>query len=136
MQVIDTSVIYKWYVDEELSKKATEILVNFKEGKTEISMPELVFYEIANSLRFNPKNTEDDVVEVIDNLNSLNLNVVVITTGLLKDALKISYKYGITVYDGVFIALAKDLNFDFITADKKLYNKVLSLHFVKFLGNL
>lgn len=68
MWVIDTSVIYKWYVEEENSDKAMSILNDFIEGNTRITIPDLVFYELSNALRFNPKNTEKDVLDVINKI--------------------------------------------------------------------
>jgi predicted nucleic acid-binding protein len=49
-------------------------------------------------------------------------------------AIKLSYDYKIAVYDAVFIALAKLINGIFVTADKKLYEKVKELKFVKFIS--
>jgi predicted nucleic acid-binding protein len=136
MQVIDTSVVYKWYVEEEDTHKALTIFNAFSSGKLELSLPDIVFYELANSLRYNPQNTEEDVAEVIDNLSELNLEIVVITPGLIKNAIKLAYKYNITVYDAVFVALAQDLGFEFITADKKLFEKIKELPFVKSLRDI
>ncbi|MEW6557539.1 MAG: type II toxin-antitoxin system VapC family toxin [Elusimicrobiota bacterium] len=133
MQVLDTSVIYKWYVEENGSRQALKILSNFIDGKTEISVPDLVLYELANALKSNPQNIEKDIEDVIDNFINLNLNIVVATSGLLKNAVKVSYKYDVTIYDAIYIALAEDLNFEFITADKKLFDKIKSLPFVKLL---
>jgi predicted nucleic acid-binding protein len=42
-------------------------------------------------------------------------------------------KYDITVYDAVFIPLAKLIGAIFVTADKKLYEKIKELKFVKFI---
>lgn len=133
MQVLDTSVIYKWYVEENGSEQALKILSDFIVGKIEISVPDLVLYELANALKFNPQITEKDIEDVIDNFINLNLNIVVATSGLLKNAVKISYKYDVTIYDAIYIALAGDLNFEFITADKKLFDKIKFLSFVKLL---
>ena len=42
------------------------------------------------------------------------------TTHLLDSAIDLGFTYGITVYDAVYIALAEELNYTFLTADKKL----------------
>lgn len=136
MKVLDTSVIYKWYVNEEHTPKALVLFNELKSGKIHLSIPDLVFYELANSLRYNPRNTEKDVEEVIENLSELNLNIVIVTTGLIKNAIKLAYKYDITVYDATFVALAQDLDFEFVTADGRLYKHIKDLPFVRSLQEI
>ena len=133
MEVLDTSVVYKWYIEEKGTKEALSIFRSFKNGETKISIPDLVFYELTNVLRFNSRNTAGDIIEIIDNLSNLNLDIVVPTRALLKDAVRLAYKYDITIYDAVFVALAQDLGYRFITADKKLYRKIKGLRFVNLL---
>ena len=52
---------------------------------------------------------------------------------MLKDAADLAKQYDITVYDAVFVSLAKLIDAIFITADKKLYEKIKKLKFVKFI---
>ena len=54
----------------------------------------------------------------------------------MKTAIDMAYDYDLTIYDSYFIALAKDLNFMFVTADEKLYKKIKNLRFVKLLKDL
>jgi predicted nucleic acid-binding protein len=136
MKVLDTSVIYKWYVDEEDTPKALTLFNEFKTGRINLSIPDLVFYELANSLRYNPRNTEKDVEEVMENLSDLSLDIVIVTTGLIKNAIRLAYKYDITIYDATFAALAQDLEFEFVTADERLYKQIKKLPFVKLLREI
>jgi len=136
MQVLDASVIYKWYADEDNSDKANKILEDYKSGKIEVSIPDLLILELSNALKFNPKITSSEINEIIDNIYALELNIIIPTIELIKSAVKLSYDYEITIYDAIYLALAKDLEFEFITADKKLYNKIEDVKFVKLLGNL
>ena len=136
MKVLDTSVIYKWYVDEEDTPKALTLFDEFKTGRINLSIPDLVFYELANSLRYNPRNTEKDVEEVMENLSDLSLDIVIVTTGLIKNAIRLAYKYDITIYDATFAALAQDLEFEFVTADERLYKQIKKLPFVKLLREI
>jgi len=55
------------------------------------------------------------------------------TTHLLTNAVTMGFTYGITVYDAVYVALAEELSYDFLTADKKLFNNTKNLDFVRFL---
>ncbi|MBI3353558.1 MAG: type II toxin-antitoxin system VapC family toxin [Nitrospirae bacterium] len=82
MRVLDTSVIYKWYVEEEDTANALLLRDDFVKRGVETVIPDLLFHELANALRYNPK-----------------------------------------LERPLYLALAKNLEFEFITADKKLYEK-------------
>jgi len=82
MQVLDASVIYKWYADEDNSDKANKILEDYKSGKIEISIPDLLILELSNALKFNPKITSSEINEIIDNIYALELNIIIPTTEL------------------------------------------------------
>jgi predicted nucleic acid-binding protein len=55
------------------------------------------------------------------------------TTHLLTNAVNLGFTYGITGYDAFYVALADELNYNFLKADKKLFNNTKSLDFAKFL---
>ncbi|MEW5768600.1 MAG: type II toxin-antitoxin system VapC family toxin [bacterium] len=78
----------------------------------------------------------EEVEEVIENLSELGLEVVMTAPMLTKKALRFAYDRHITVYDALYLALAQDLEFEFITADGKLYEKVNNFWFVKYLKNI
>lgn len=48
----------------------------------------------------------------------------------------LSKKYDITVYDAVFVSLAKLVDAIYVTADEKLYDKIKELNFVKFITDM
>lgn len=64
----------------------------------------------------------------------MELNIVLPTAEILKDAADLANKYGITVYDAAFVSLAKSIGAVTITADEKLYEKVKELKFVQFIS--
>jgi len=133
--VLDTSVILKWFLEENYSDIAVKIRKEFYEEIHEIVEPDLLLYEFVNVLRYNPIYTKEDVEMAIDSLIETNFNIVLPTVKMLKDALHLAKKYDITIYDAVFISLAKLINAIFITADEKLYKKVKELKFVKFIAD-
>ena len=47
--VLDTSVIMKWYKEEEDSDKALEIRDKCIRGEIQLSAPDLVLYEMVNA---------------------------------------------------------------------------------------
>ena len=66
----------------------------------------------------------------------MGMSIVVPTKRVVESAISIALQHDITVYDAYFIALAKELNFRYVTADEKLYRKIKGLDFVELLGNL
>lgn len=51
--VPDSSVVIKWFSDEDATDKALAIREGYINGKIEIVVPDLLLYEIANALRYN-----------------------------------------------------------------------------------
>ena len=136
MRVLDTSVVYKWYVEEEDTAKAIFLRDDFANRGIDTVIPDLLFHELANVLRYNPRMERKEVEDIIENLSELGLEVVMTAPTLTKEALKIAYDYQITVYDALYVALAQNLKFEFITADRKLYEKTRRLQFVKYLRDI
>ena len=54
----------------------------------------------------------------------------------INSAVTLAFGYNITVYDAFYIALAKETELTFITADRRLYERVRDLDFVKFIGEV
>jgi len=54
MSILDASVVLKWFVNEADSGQALKLREDFYAGKREIVVPDLLFFEIANALRYNP----------------------------------------------------------------------------------
>ena len=54
----------------------------------------------------------------------MDINILIPLSSTIDRAVKISFFKDITFYDAFYIALAMDLDSAFITADKKLYNKI------------
>ena len=79
--------------------------------------------KIANALRFNKNLGKSDIDNAVKSLIEIGIKIVVPTKSVMKTAINIAYDNELTVYDAYFIALAKELGFIFVTADKKLYKK-------------
>jgi len=61
------------------------------------------------------------ISDIILNLVKEEVIVVEPTTKYLKTGFEIAVRHGITMYDSVFIAQAKDLDADLLTCDLKQY---------------
>ena len=134
MYVLDASVIAKWFLPEEDSSLAAEFKKGFAQGAYEIACPDLLLYEFTNLLRYNPAITDKESEEMLRNLFDLQIYLVVPQLNHLIEAERLAREHDISVYDAIYLAVAKELGFTLVTADKKLYERVNRLNFVRLLG--
>ena len=134
--VLDSSVVIKWFSDEDGTDIALAVREGFINGKIEIVVPDLLLYEITNALRHNKSLEVKDVKEAADSIIKLGIDIVVPTKDVLDLAISFAFEHNITVYDAYFLSLASLLKFVCVTADEKLYNKVKKLGFIVLLKDV
>ena len=134
--VLDSSIIIKWFCDEEGTEKALKIRKRYKEKEVVIVVPDLILYEISNALRYNKEVSREEVMECVQSIFSLGINIIVPTKEVLENAISLAFKYNISLYDAYFVALADILQFTFVTADKKLFNKLDRSQRIKLLDDM
>lgn len=124
--VLDASVILKWFRTEGEEKiiAARNFEKKHLEGKEQIAVPELLFYEVANVLLTKPKIKTAEVEKALEILSNLDLKRYTNTPALQKIALTICQTTKISFYDASYVALAEFLQTRLVTADQKLYQKV------------
>lgn len=123
MSVLDASVILKWVVQEKDNDQALRLREEFYAGDREIIVPDLLLFEVANALRYNPSFTEKDIKEAIKTLFDIGIKIVTPTYSLLAKTVELAKSLDVTCYDATYLALAEELGFEFITADEKFYRK-------------
>lgn len=131
--VIDASVVLKWFLDEEDSDTALKIRKKHLEGKLELCAPTLLVIEISNALCTKPDVKEETVLSALKAFYYTKVKLCPITKKLIKESIRLSIERKITVYDSLYVSLAKVKGCNFLTADKRLYEKVIDLEFVKLL---
>ena len=120
--VIDASVLIKFYVPEILSDKAEELLNRVAQGDVMLLAPDLIYPEVGNILWKKQRMkelTRPEVEEITDAIVSLPLNIEA-SKLLLPLAIDIGIAYRITVYDALYISMARVYETKMITADRKL----------------
>ncbi len=125
--VVDSSVVFKWYRqpgDEDYVSQAVSILERHLHGEIEIHVPDLLFYELGNILRFKESLVSKDGLTILKKTFGLDLQIYPIDLPLAADAYQVSREYKITFYDASFVALSRLLDVSFITADRKLFEKI------------
>ncbi|MEM1538194.1 MAG: type II toxin-antitoxin system VapC family toxin [Candidatus Nezhaarchaeales archaeon] len=116
MRVIDSSTLIKYFTREEGWEKAREVVL---EGVVTL---DLAIKEVANALW--KKVVKGDLsyeaaVEILKDLVEERPLPIADQNRYLIDAFKASTKYGITIYDALFIVLSKERNQELATSDVK-----------------
>ena len=118
MRVIDSSSLVKFFSKEEGWEKVAQII---KEGVITL---DLSIKEVANALwkKIVIGEMNDDLaIKILYDLLKSEAIIIVNQDEYLIEALKIANRNKITIYDSLFIALAKSKNLDLVTSDKKQY---------------
>lgn len=131
--VVDASVILKWFIEESDSNKATAIKNNHIAGLYSITIPDIAIYEVGNALRYKSEFSIREVARCLEDLYALSLDIISPYPDIGYLVTEISRQNDITFYDAFYIALAKELGLEFITADRQLYEKTRGFRFLHLL---
>jgi predicted nucleic acid-binding protein len=117
--VVDASVAVKWFVPEELSRDARQVLA----AEYELLAPDLLWAELGNVLWKKHRRREIEERTAIRLLRDfarvpLRLHPAERWTGA---ALELALRHGVTVYDGLYLALAAGHGCRLVTADRRLH---------------
>ena len=125
-RVLDTSVVVKWFLEEEGSDRADVFLQELAQGVAHAVVPASLLSELANVFWVHRREglTEADAQGFWGELVQLPLEVIDVTHQLLLDALAFSFRLQVSPYDATFVVLARRLECDLITADGVLWRKV------------
>jgi predicted nucleic acid-binding protein len=134
MIILDASVVLKWILgDEKDGAKAT----SYKEGHVSVeetvAVPSLFFYEIANVLATKTHLSTKDAADAFSLIWNFDLEVFSLGLDEFLEGISLSRKYGITLYDAAYVQLARKLGCPFVTADRRLSEKVKGLRGVRML---
>lgn len=137
--IIDASVVLKWYLaDEDASGQALTLLERYVSGRLDLMAPFLLEYEVANGLNIARKKgrvEKAEVIKALDGFVNLDMELRPISHTSANILLYCNL-YNITAYDASYVALAEDENIPLVTADRKLYNAVKKIAWVKWLGDV
>ena len=122
--VIDTSVVAKWFVEEDERDKSILVRNQLLSGKISLVAPRLLIYEMGNVFTLNTNLNSKEISDALRSLVDIGLEIYVMGFDELEMATKISRKFNITFYDAVFASLAKILDTKLVTADKSLTRKL------------
>ena len=122
--IIDASVLIKFFVPEVLSSKAEQLLARVGDGSARLFAPDLIYAEAGNTLwkKYRLKElTQSEIGKITDLMISIPLKVEA-SKALFPLAIDIAIAYGVTVYDALYLSMAKVYETQMVTADKKLFD--------------
>ena len=122
--IIDAGVLIKFFVPEVLSDKAEQLLARVGEGSVTLFAPDLIYAETGNTLwkkRRLKELTQSEVGKIADMIISIPLKVEP-SKALFPLAIDIAIAYEVTVYDALYLSMAKIYETQMITADRKLFD--------------
>ncbi len=123
--VLDSSILAKWFLQEEDSEKAVEIRDLFVRQRIRLSTISLARYELGNVLWKHPSKTEDNVREDFEALSEMALPTQDLEDSqLLTRVFQTARDLRITFYDASYVAWSAVSKATFVTADEPLYRKV------------
>lgn len=136
--VVDTSVLIKWFKtrDEDLLKEARSLLREAETRPLEVHVPALLLYEVGNVLLLKTQLGAAALSNAMEHLESLPFVVAPPATPLLKRAARLGRELSLTFYDASFLALAVELDCPYITADRRLFERIRSLPRVRHLSRI
>ncbi len=102
-------------------------------GHEIIAAPELLFYEIGNVLATKTRLSKAAISDAFSILWDFSLERFDLGLEEFQDSLALSRKFKITLYDAVYIELSRRHKCTFVTADKKLYEKVKTIKTIELL---
>lgn len=120
--VLDASVAVKWFnkKNEDHVENAIKIQDQKISGLLEIIVPDLFFLEVLNAFQTNSGFNPEDISIIQQSLHKLNLKIVYPDNAILEDTVKIASASDLTIYDSLYIAVAKVYEAPLFTEDKKI----------------
>lgn len=138
--IVDASVAVKWQLtDEELADEAGLLLTRFSLGVTGLAAPFQIRYEVpsaitAATLGQRPRLTPEQGLRAIERFLAIDLHLYG-NPDLIPAAYGLVHQHGIAFYDALYLALAQQLDVPFLTADRRLYQRIQQLPKVIWLGD-
>jgi predicted nucleic acid-binding protein len=125
LYLLDSSVIAKWFVQEEDSDKAIEIRDLFIQKKHRVTTVSLLRYELGNVLWKHPAKTVESAREDFESLSQMAIPTLDIDDPkILTRVFETARSLEITFYDASYLTVAEESKAILVTADKKLHGRL------------
>jgi predicted nucleic acid-binding protein len=129
--VIDANICIKQFIADPLTAKVNQLFDGLEHSSVQFFVPDLFYIECANVLwKYARANlyTAEQVQADLSDLKALPFQVIS-TKDLMTKAVKIGLDYGITAYDGCYVALSQQVTAPLLTLDERLVNSLIGSSF-------
>lgn len=137
--VVDASVVVKWHLtDEEDAHQAAVVLDRYAAGELALVAPEQIRYEVPNAITVatfghSPRLTPRQAAAAIAEFLGLRMPTVS-DDDLIISVHQVARQFRLAFYNALYMALAQRLRLPFLTADRRLYDRVRQLPGVTWLA--
>ncbi len=133
MIVLDASALAKLVLEEEQSQIARELVAKAAKSGEKLAAPDIALAEVLNTLwkhhQLLHDLSEESYWEAIEDLLSIWDRIQVYSTReLAKEASSIAAKLRQTIYDSLYLSLAKKLGAELMTFDRLLRKAAAEIH--------
>lgn len=124
--VVDTSVVLQWYnqVGELHPKEAKRVLDDFRSGRIQISIPDILPLELLNGLIKGKSLSYDEANKALSDLFEMPIKIIDVSLPVLEIAGTLMNQYKLASYDAYFLALAQYEGCKLISDDQKAHGKI------------
>ena len=123
--IVDASIATKWYLnDEDGAETAAVLFQEFDRGNVELYAPEQIRYEVPSAIRQAVSRTRlspEHGRQATELFLSLDFTTVR-STSLTILAYDQALRWGCSLYDGLYLALAEATDYPLVFADHRLKN--------------
>ena len=125
--VVDASVAVKWHLhDEDFAPYAHAVLQDFREDRLDLIAPDQMRYEVPSAIRnaVNRKRLGSEQARMaIDQFLAWEISTVS-TNDLIRAGYRQSLRFGCSLCDGLYLALAEAARIPLLYADPHLRNSL------------
>lgn len=129
--LLDSSVLVKWFLEEEGSTTARHIQTRFLDGDYRLAYADLALYEVANALLYSQQFQPQEIAQAITALSLIGMQQFPHDSSVLRRAIALAAEWGVAIYDAYLVALAEAFGMSFISADRWLLRRLFHLSFVQ-----
>ena len=125
--VIDASVVVKWFIEENDSDKARLLRDKFIDGKIELFVPSLLYFEVLNALKYSQLFDPSELNDAGESLEKYGFKVITIKKEIREHMIKVAVDHDMSIYDASYLGLSIAIGKTFYTADEKIIKKLPSI---------
>jgi len=127
--VLDTSVVVKWFAEEDGSDRAVALLDKIAQGTLVLVEPVILPIELGNALHFTHKFEASKIRYCLDRITNMGIFYRQNDFQVMFETSELVANHSLTYYDALFMGVAMVNGCRLITADRKhhkleFYDKV------------